>query len=182
MNSTKPFAIGSAALFLAALAVGGCEPSSSAPAGAGATSPPSATAPPPPPGASGNATDASDPQAALVSAYRAAHARQDVEAILKLYWLSGASDDTRAVTRENVEHELDHPIADIQIAPVPPGQPAVREEGGVRWRETLPVVALMTVNYDTSRKQAGEFAVGQAVFAVGIKSDRCYFTVPVREN
>jgi hypothetical protein len=174
------------AVFAAVFVAAGCQPSA-APAGGQVASSPSVSVPPPPPGSDasgstgGNTAGASVPQAALVAAYRAAHERKDVEAILKLYCLDGASADVRDVTRENIEHELRHPIAAVQIGAALEATNA-SQEGGVRWRPSLPEVARVTVDYDTSRKSPGEMAVSQAVFSVGMKRGRCYFTVPVREN
>ncbi len=182
MNNTQSTAA-FIALVLAAILAGGCQPSAAPAGGQVATSGSSGpTAPPPPPGSGGSSSDANDPQAALVAAYRAAHERKDVEAIFKLYCFDGASDDVRVVTRENIEHELRYPIAAARLAPLPPGHSQVIQEGAVRLRPSLPEVAQLTVDYDTSNKAPGEFAVSQAVLSIGMKGGHCYFTVPVREN
>ncbi len=182
MNNTQSLAV-VIALVLAAMLAVGCQPSALPTNSQAATSPSNVpTAPPPPPGIGGNSTDAGDPQAALMAAYRAAHARKDVEAIFKLYCFDGASADVRVVTRENIEHELRYPVAAARLAPLPPGHSGVIHEGDVRLRPSLPEISQLTVDYDTSRKAPGEFAVSQAVLSIGMKGGRCYFTVPVREN
>ena len=141
--------------------------------------------PGPPPLASSDTagnTAPSEPRAALMAAYRAAHERRDVAAALALYCFDGAASDVREVSRENVEHQMRHPLKEMSIAPVPADYQQVRQEGKVRWRSSLPDVAMVTARFDTSGKAPGEWAVDEAVLPVGMKSGRCYFTVPVRED
>ncbi len=157
----------------------GCQPHA-APAGSEAATSPGG--PPPPPASVTSGSGNSQPQAELLAAYRTAHERGDVAAVLKLYCFDGASSDVREVTRENVAHQLRYPLADLSIAPLPPDHVHVRHEGDVRLRSNLPDVALATAKFDTSRAAPGEWAVSEAVLAVGMKGGRCYFTVPVREN
>jgi hypothetical protein len=160
-------------------ALAGCQPPPAATRSTGGTS----AAPPPPPGAadssSGNVT-AADEEAALISAYRAAHASRDVDAMLKLYWLEGVTQEMREVARENIAAEMRHPIKAMKFGP-PPAGPLVRDEGGSRWRDSLPPVAVLTVDFDVSRKAPGEWAVEQAELAVGRKGSKLYFTATVQE-
>src|SRR4029453_18416117 len=87
------------ALSLVLMAAVGCEPakqpatkSGSAPATAGIESAP--------------AGPADRLQTQLVEAYKAAHARKDVEAMLALYWFGSADDEMRQTVRENVVAEM----------------------------------------------------------------------------
>jgi hypothetical protein len=127
------------------------------------------------------AESASGPEAALVEAYKAAHASQNVEAMLKLYWFGSADDEMRQTIRENVEGELRSPLKDIKIEPVKPGEHGPTVEGGVHWRPSLEVVALLTANFDTSRALPGELATQQIKLTIGRRGGKCYFTVPLRE-
>jgi hypothetical protein len=127
------------------------------------------------------ASAASTEEEDLISAFRAAHASRDVEAMLRLYWLGGVSEEMREVVRENIGAQMRHPIKAIKLEPAPPGKPAVREEGGVRWRDSLETVALLVVDFDISRAGPGEWATQQAQLAVGRKASRLYFTAPVQE-
>jgi hypothetical protein len=117
----------------------------------------------------------------LISAYRAAHASRDVEAMLRLYWLGGVSDEMRQVVHENIGAEMRHPIKAMKMGPAPPGKPAVREEGGTGWRDSLETVAVLVVDYDISRAAPGEWATQQAELAVGRKGGKLYFTAVVQE-
>jgi hypothetical protein len=155
----------------------GCQPPASKPVGSSAGQ---SSLAPPPPGVAASDGLAAEEEAALIAAYRAAHASQDVDAMLKMYWLGGVSDDMRQVVRENIEAEMRHPIKAIRFGP-PPDQPAVREEGGIRWRNSLPTVAILTVDYDVARAAPGEWATQQAELAVGRKGGKLYFTAPVQE-
>ena len=167
-----------AAICLCVLVSSGCEPPANSPAPQGITT----TAPPPPPlGQSAAGTPAEDAHAALVAAYRAAHAKKDVAAMLKLYCFDGVSEEMRETIRENVEAELRYPIASLSIDPVAPGSHGPRVEGGVRWRPSLEVVALLTVNFDTSRAAPGELATQQVRLTIGQKDGASYFTAPVRD-
>jgi hypothetical protein len=165
-----------ASLCLCVLALCGCEPPANSPAQPGAGAPP---LPPGQPAAVSSSDEAA--QTALVAAYRAAHDKKDVEAMLKLYCFDGASDDMRQTIRENVEDELRHPIASASIEPVAPGTHGPTVEGGVHWRPSLEVVALLTAKFDTSKSRPGELATQQVKHSVGKKRGACLFAVPVRE-
>jgi hypothetical protein len=130
---------------------------------------------------SASAESPGGPETAMVEAYKAAHASQNVESMLKLYWFGSADDEMRQTIRENVEAELRSPLKDIKIDPVAPGSHGPRVEGGIRWRPSLEVVALLTANFDTSRAPPGELATQQIKLTVGRRGGKCYFTVPLRE-
>jgi hypothetical protein len=129
---------------------------------------------------------ARSPEAQLVEAYRAAHAKKDVEAMLALYWfgdsLSGKADDEMRLTiRENVVAEMRCPLVDIKIEPVDPALHGPREEGGIRWRPSLEVTSMLTANFDTSAQPAGGYYTQRISARVGRRGERCYFAVPIRE-
>ena len=169
------------AVLLGALMACGCEPPAKTsvpqvPPGAPAPAPP-----PPPTGQPAAETPSNDPHAALVAAYRAAQARKDSRAILNLYCFDGVSDDMRQTVRENVEAELRYPIKSVSVTPVAPGTYGPTVEGGIHWRPSLEVVALMTVIFDTSRAAPGELVPQQLKLTVGRKGNASYLTAPVRE-
>jgi hypothetical protein len=159
--------------------------SDQAPATAGVVSGPAAAASRP--GDLVNTTAPSrSPEAQLVEAYKAAHAKKDVEAMLALYWfgdsLSGQADDEmRQTIRENVVAEMRCPLVDIKIEPVDPALHGPREEGGIRWRPSLEVTSLLTANFDTSAQPAGGYYTERISTRVGRRGERCYFAVPIRE-
>jgi len=171
-------------LFMVALllALAGCV-SEQPPAGVEIA--PSGAEPPNPPAAPALAAGVesaspSNAESALVDAYRDAHAKQDVEAMLKFYWFGSADEEMRLTIRENVEAELRSPLRDIKIEPVAPGTHGPTVEGGIHWRPSLEVVALLTANFDTSRAPPGELATQQIKITVGRRGGRCYLTVPLR--
>ena len=164
------------AVCLCILVISGCEPPANAPAPQGIT-----TTAPPPPGLSAAGTPAEDAHAALVAAYRAAHVKKDVGAMLKLYCFDGVSEEMRETIRENVEAELRYPIESLSIAAIAPRSHGPTVEGGVHWRPSLEVVALLTVNFDTSRAPPGQLATQQVRLTVGTKGGANSFTAPVRE-
>jgi hypothetical protein len=167
-----------ATILLAVVAAAGCQPAARPAANSG--SPPAV----PSAGAgvvSAEPQEVSDPEAKLLAAYKAAQASQDVEAMLKLYWFGSADAEMRQTIRENVEAELRCPITDIKIEPVEAGRYGPTVEGGIRWRPSLDVVALLTANFDTSHAPPGELATQQIKLTVGRRGGRCYFTVPLRE-
>jgi hypothetical protein len=137
--------------------------------------------PPPPPATAGDAQATSDEEATIIDAYRAAHAGRDVEGMLKLYWLEGVSQETLEAVRENIGAELRYPIKAIKIEPTPPGQAAFREEGSIRWRDSLPPVAVLTVDFDISGAAPGELATSQVRLGAGRKGARLYLTATGRE-
>ncbi len=127
-----------------------------------------------------------DPESQLVAAYKAAHANKDVEAMLKLYWFgdpfSGQADDEMRLTiRENVVAEMRCPLVDIKIEPADPGEHGPRVEGGVRWRPSLEVTAMVTANFDTSAKPVGGYYTERLRHGAGRRGGQCYFVVPIRE-
>jgi len=148
--------------FLACLLLCGCLPSTGGPAG-------------------GTAGGSSDPEADLIAAYRQAHASQDVDAILALYCFDRVDAEMRETVRGNVSDELLAPIKSIRIEPADPQAHGPRAEGGIRWRPSLDVVALMTVEYDTSSVPPGSFVFTQAQHPVGKSGRRYQLTVTVRE-
>lgn len=125
--------------------------------------------------------DDSAAAAALVAAYKRAHASQDVEAMLALYWFATADQEMRETVRENVVAAMRCPLVDVRIEPVDPAQHGPREEGGVRWGRSLTVIALLTANYDTSSAPVGGYHTEQARIMVGRRGSRYYFAVPLRE-
>jgi hypothetical protein len=168
-------------LLMGLLATSGCQP----PPAVNVTS--SGQGPPPPPGtvapaAVSEATvPAGDKSAALLAAYRAAHANRDVDALLKMYWFDNADQEMRQTIRENAESELRCPLVSAEFAPAVPGEHGPRTEGGIRWRPSLEVVALLTAKFDTSRAPVGGFYTEQVQLTVGERGGRYYFTVPLRE-
>jgi|GEM_PF-2600342 hypothetical protein len=172
MNSFRRTVVLASALVIAV----GCAPSNR-PAANPKSAPSAATA-----GVeSAPAQSPGSPEAALVEAYKAAHASQNVESMLKLYWFGSADDEMRQTIRENVEAELRSPLKDIKIEPVAPGSYGPTVEGGIHWRPSLEVVAVLTANFDTSRAPPGELATQQIKLAIGRRGGKCYFTVPLRE-
>jgi hypothetical protein len=176
-----------AGLTLFTVLIAGCQP-----AGNSATSTPvpgsgskSSSAPPPPPGATSTPiaanSPASDAAAALVAAFRQAHEQKNVDGLLVLYELSGTSADMRETIRENMAASLPYPITNIAITPAPPGEHGPRTEGGIRWRPSLEVTHLLTIDFDTSRAPPDAFAANQLVLTVGEKGGRHFLTAPVRE-
>jgi len=167
-----------AILLVVVVAAPGCQPSVPPAANSGSpTVPPAATT-----GVvSAEPQEVSDPQARLVAAYKAAHASKDVEAMLKLYWFGSADAEMQQTIRENVEAELRCPLTDIKIEPVEPGKYGPTIEGGIHWRPSLEVVALLTANFDTSRAPVGGYHTQQVKLAVGRRGSKYYFTVPLRD-
>lgn len=163
------------------LATTGCQP----PTAVKGT--PANQGPPPPPGATATSSNSAVPtltgnkSAALLDAYRAAHASHDVDAMLKLYYFGNADAEMRQTIRENVEGELRCPLTEIRVESVAPGTYGPTVEGGIHWRPSLEVVALATANFDTSKAPPGELATQQMQLTVGESGGRYYFTVPLRE-
>jgi hypothetical protein len=173
-------------IFLSGLFLG-CQPAGNSvtpTAGAG-TANAGAGAPPPPPGTAASATAASPPAddagTALMAAFRQAHEQKDVDGLLALYELKGASADMRETIRENMAASLPYPITNIAITPAPPGEHGPRTEGGIRWRPSLEVTHLLTIDFNTSRAPPDAFAANQLVLTVGEKGGRHFLTAPVQE-
>lgn len=185
------------ARYLCALALvmaAGCAPANQpaaepdqAPAAAGVVSVPAAAASRSETGAPVDTLAPSrGPEAQLVEAYKSAHANKDVDAMLQLYWfgeaLSGQADDEiRLTIRENVVAEMRCPPVDIKIESVDPAEHGPKVEGGIRWRPSLEVTAMVTANFDTSAKPVGGYYTERLKAGVGRRGGRCYFAVPVRE-
>jgi hypothetical protein len=191
MTRSLPAMLAVGCLLLTGLLLG-CQPAGNSGAGttgSGTTGSESASSksgtPPPPPGATAAGTAASAPAndagAALMAAYRQAHQQKDVDGLLALYELQGASADMRETIRENIEASLAYPITNIAIGPAPPGEHGPRTEGAIRWRPSLEVTHLLTIDFDTSRAPPDAFAANQLVLTVGEKGGRYLLTAPVRE-
>jgi hypothetical protein len=101
--------------------------------------------------------------------------------MLKLYWFGTADDEMRLTIRENAAAELRCPLTDIKIEPVKPGKYGPTVEGGIHWRPSLEVVALLTATFDTSRAPPGELWTQQIKITVSRHGGRCYLTVPLRD-
>jgi hypothetical protein len=170
-----------AALLLGMLAATGCQPPPAS------TSKPATTAPPPPPGSSSPAgvsiaaQPSGDKSDALLAAYRAAHANRDLQALLNLYWFGNADDEMRLTIRENAAAELRCPLVSAELTPAAPGENGPRTEGGIRWRPSLDVVAVLSAKFDTSQAPVGGYYAERLQLTVGERGGRYYFTVPIRE-
>ncbi len=174
-------------LTLSAVLIAGCQPTGNSATSTTTPGPGNSEsgAPPPPPGATSTPSAASSPDsdvgAALAAAFRQAHEQKDVEGLLALYELNGTSADMRETIRENLEASLPYPITNIALASAPPGLHGPRTEGGIRWRPSLEVAHLLTIDFDTSRAPPDAFAANQLVLTVGEKGGRYLLTAPVRE-
>src|SRR2546429_45822 len=91
--------------------------------------------------APGSVSPAGDPQGVFLAAFRAANEHKDVQQMLRLYCWDGIGAEMRETVRGNVQDELQQPIAEIEIVAVEPGKYGPRDEGGIRWKPNLKVVA-----------------------------------------
>jgi hypothetical protein len=121
-----------------------------------------------------------DPKDAFMQAFRQASVNKDLEAMLQLYCFDGVDAEMRDVVRGNAKDELRQPVTDLQIVEAEPGKHGPTVEGGIRWRPSLPVVAVMKAQFAKAPPGSG-FWVSEAEHTLGIKSGQYRITVPVRE-
>jgi len=168
-----------AIVLLAIMFLSGCESSTTPqpqPNTAGPPPVPTVGAPVPTttaPAATAPAASASA-EGAFIAAYRQAHEKKDVEALLQLYCLDGVPSDMRDIMRGNIRDELKAPIDTIEIIPSSDAQ-EVRNEGGVIWKSNLKPVATLNVTY----QPGGVFS--SASNALGLKNGRYLIPVGVRQ-
>jgi hypothetical protein len=122
-----------------------------------------------------------DPGKELVAAFRRASEQKDLEAMLKLYCWDGVDAEMRETVRGNVEGELRQPVTELEIVPADPAQHGPRVEGGIRWRPSLPVVAVLKAKYAKAPPGSG-WNVEAADYTLGLKEGHYRMTVPVKES
>lgn len=124
------------------------------------------------------AASGGDPEAAFLAAYRAAHEKKDVDALMALHCWDDVPADLRQTIRENMQDQVHSTVTEARIDPVAPGQVDERVEGTIRWRPNLPASGMFvaTLEPEPGYSQTGiEAAVGQ-------KGGRCLFVVMVPSN
>lgn len=125
-------------------------------------------------------TTVGDPKAQFEAAFRKASEAKSVDAMLKLYCFDGADAQMQQTVRENVYDEMAAAPTNLEWLEADPAKHGPREEGGIRWKPSLPVVAILKVSYPRASPGQG-LALTEATHAVGIKGGKYLITVPVRE-
>lgn len=99
---------------------------------------------------------------AFAEAFREANQAPDIEAMLALYELEGATDPTTAMLKNALIYELGLPIRNIEFEPLSgaPGEQIAYEHQGVRYGPTLEPSYRMRVRYATEDGFESRFTIG----------------------
>lgn len=100
---------------------------------------------------------------ALAAAFREANQAPDIEPMLALYELDGATDQTMAMLKNALLYEHGLPIRSIEFEPLT-GAPEERiayEHQGVRYGPTLKPELRMRIRYATEDRFESLFTIGQ---------------------
>jgi hypothetical protein len=126
------------------------------------------------------AQPAADLQADFVGAFRRASEQKDVEGILNLYCWESVPGDLKQTIRENVESEVRATLADVTVIAAEPGEYGPRQEGAVRWKPNLPVVAVLKAKFAPG--SPGVLSISDASYLLGQKNGRYQMVVYVPDR
>jgi hypothetical protein len=98
-------------------------------------------------GIAGSPGGETDLQATFIARFRQASEKKDLDQMLQLYCWDGVDAELRETVRGNVLDEFLKPVADLRIESPPPGKYGATNEGGVRWKPNLPVIAVLKVRF-----------------------------------
>jgi hypothetical protein len=98
----------------------------------------------------------------LARAFRSAHERRDVPALLALFEADCATAEMRALTERGLRSHLDDPIQAIRIEPPMPNRIASYEREGRRYELNLPLEGELVVVYDSISGRRSSYPVGSS--------------------
>jgi hypothetical protein len=100
--------------------------------------------------------------------------------MLQLYCWDGVDAELRETVRGNVHDQIAQPVAELRIESPPPGKYGPTNEGGVRWKPNLPVIAVLKVRFSPAPKGKG-LALSAAEYGLGLQDGQYRLVVNVRE-
>jgi hypothetical protein len=122
-----------------------------------------------------------DPQATFIARFRQASEKKDFDQMLQLYCWDGVDAELRETVRGNVQDEFLQPVADLRIDSPPTGKFGATNEGGVRWKPNLPVIAVLKVRFSPAPMRKG-LALSAAEYGLGLQDGQYRLVVNVREK
>ena len=96
----------------------------------------------------------------LVRAFRQAHERRDVPALLALFEADCATPEIRALTERGLRSHLDDPIQVIRVEPPLPNRVTSYERDGRRYELNLPLEGELVVVYDSVSGRRSAYPIG----------------------
>ncbi len=152
----------SAFAFRLLLACGRGTPQAERTAASADSAPPSTAAVPPPPPAAAPTSLSPAPGDSLARAFRRAHERRDVPALLALFESDCATAEMRALTEKGLRSHLDDPIQVVRVEPPMPNRIASYERDGKRYELSLPLEGELVVVYDSVSGRRSSYPVGSS--------------------
>jgi hypothetical protein len=122
-----------------------------------------------------------DLQTTFIARFRQANEQKDLDQMLQLYCWDGVDAELRETVRGNVLDEFLQPVADLRIESPPPGKYGATNEGGVRWKPNLPVIAVIKVRFSAAPKGKG-LALSAAEYGLGLQDGQYRLVVNVRDK
>ena len=98
----------------------------------------------------------------LARAFRRAHERRDIAALLALFKADCATADMRALTERGLRSHLDDPIQTIRVEPPMPTRVASYEREGKHYELSLPLEGELVVVYDSASGRRSSYPVGSS--------------------
>jgi hypothetical protein len=96
----------------------------------------------------------------LVAAFRRAHERRDVPALLALFHADCATPEMRALTETSLKSHLDDPIQAARVEPPLPTRVKSYERDGKRYELSVPLEGELVIVYDTASGRRSSYPVG----------------------
>jgi hypothetical protein len=96
----------------------------------------------------------------LASAFRRAHERRDVPALLALFHADCATTEMRALTEKNLRSHLEDPIQVVRVEPPLPTRVSSYERNGKRYELSVPLEGELVIVYDTATGRRSSYPLG----------------------
>jgi len=98
----------------------------------------------------------------LTRAFRRAHERRDVPALLALFKADCATPEMRTLTEKGLRSHLDDTIQTVRVEPPMPNRVASYEREGKRYELSLPLEGELVVVYDSVSGRRSSYPIGSS--------------------
>lgn len=105
----------------------------------------------------------------LAERYRRAHARQDVEAIKRLFYWDGSTARTRMAVESYITQDVSHAIRGVDVIPLDSADVTHYVQDGVTYRMTVPPVAKLRVDFLPRTAHGVRYNQEQSIYFIGVR-------------
>jgi hypothetical protein len=106
----------------------------------------------------------------LAERYRLAHARKDIQTIMRLIYWGASTDKTRMSVTSFITSDVAHDIRGVTVKPLDPKDPTEYTLDAVRYRMTLPATAKLVIEFQPRSVPGGRYNSEQTSYFIGVRN------------